>query len=219
MNHYSNQLLLAEKIAKKAHEGQVDKAGKAYFDHVETVSRMGENINEQIVGYLHDVVEDSSMTIFDLKSYGFSNLILNAVETITRKDNESWNAYIKRVGENSLATKVKLNDLAHNSDLSRISQPTKVDIDRLEKYKKAITELEKRREKCMKIDHVVAAINDYQRKMGEEEGFQLDQLRYDEEFSADGDYYVTVESTAFDKEVLEFSIVIEEGKVSSINRM
>jgi len=83
------------------------------------------------------------MTIFDLKGYGFSNLILNAVETITRKDNESWNAYIKRVGENSLATKVKLNDLAHNTDLSRINQPIKADFDRVEKYREAVSKLEK----------------------------------------------------------------------------
>jgi len=71
----------------------------------------------------------------------------------------------------------------------------------------------------MRNEWILATINDYQRKNGDEEGFQIDQLRYDEEFSADGDYYVTVESTAFDKEALEFSIIIEEGKIRSINRM
>lgn len=143
MNQFSDQLLLAEKIAKKVHEGQKDKAGVDYFEHVKTVSKMGNTLNEQIVGYLHDTIEDSDMTFSDLESYGFSTFILNAVEAITRKDNESWNAYIRRVGGNSLATKVKLNDLVNNSDLSRISQPKKVDFDRVKKYKQAISKLEK----------------------------------------------------------------------------
>lgn len=156
MNQFSNQLILAEKIAKKVHEEQKDKAGVAYFEHVKTVSKMGENINEQITGYLHDVIEDGGLSLSDLDNYGFSTFILNAVEAITRKDNESWNTYIRRVGENSLATKVKLNDLAHNSDLLRISQPQKVDFDRVEKYKQAISKLEKKlaSHKIVSIDFV-----------------------------------------------------------------
>lgn len=161
MNQFSDQLLLAEKIAKKVHEGQKDKAGVDYFEHVKTVSKMGNTLNEQIVGYLHDTIEDSDMIFSDLESYGFSTFILNAVEAITRNDNESWNAYIRRVGENSLATKVKLNDLAHNSDLSRISQPKKVDFDRVEKYKQAISKLEKKL-----ASHKITSIREIVSSMG-----------------------------------------------------
>lgn len=143
MRQVSKDLLNAKKIAQKVHFGQVDKAGIAYFEHVKFVSDLGETLNEKIVGYLHDVIEDSEMTIEGLNEYGFSTDILNAIEAITRKKDESWNKYICRVSNNLLATKVKLNDLTHNSDLTRITSPKKVDYDRLAKYKKAIAKLEK----------------------------------------------------------------------------
>ncbi|MGM0340185.1 GTP pyrophosphokinase [Enterococcus sp. AZ007] len=101
----------------------------------------GETIEEKIVGYLHDVVEDSQITITDLSEHGFSDAILNAVDAITRRKSESWRKYIRRVGDHSIATKVKINDLKHNSDLSRIISPGEADLSRQRKYQEAIANL------------------------------------------------------------------------------
>ncbi|MDT2658949.1 GTP pyrophosphokinase [Enterococcus hulanensis] len=101
----------------------------------------GETIEEKIVGYLHDVVEDSHITITDLSEHGFSDSILSAVDAITRRKSESWRKYMQRVGDNSIAAKVKINDLKHNSDLSRIASPGEVDLSRQRKYQAAIANL------------------------------------------------------------------------------
>jgi len=135
---YEKELALAKQIAKAVHKNQVDKAGVDYFEHVKIVGEAGDTIEEKIVGYLHDVVEDSEISFVDLADYGFPNDILNALDAITRRKDESWRKYIQRVSENSIATKVKLNDLKHNSDLSRIGTPNKADLSRQQKYQKAI---------------------------------------------------------------------------------
>ena len=140
-NHLEEELVMAKQIAKAAHKNQIDKAGVDYFEHVKTVGDAGETIEEKIVGYLHDVVEDSHITITDLSEHGFSDSILSAVDAITRRKSESWRKYIQRAGDNSIAAKVKINDLKHNSDLSRIASPGEVDLSRQRKYQAAIANL------------------------------------------------------------------------------
>ena len=134
----------AKELAKKYHKGQKDLAGTDYFLHVQTVGEMGETQEQQIVGYLHDIVEDTSMTTNGLCYLGFSPIIVRAIDAITRREEESWNAYIRRVGENPLATKVKINDLTHNSDLSRIASPSDKDVQRVKTYQEAISKLQKK---------------------------------------------------------------------------
>lgn len=135
---YEKELAFEKQIAKAVHKKQVDKSGIDYFEHVKIVGEAGETIKEKIIGYLHDVVEDSEISFVDLSDYGFPNDILNAIDAITCRKDESWRKYIQRVSENSIATKVKLNDLKHNSDLSRIGTPNKADLSRQKKYQKAI---------------------------------------------------------------------------------
>ena len=128
----------AYKIAKKAHLGQVDKAGEDYIKHPEKVASFVKTDEEKAVAYLHDVIEDTELTLVDLHEYGFSKEILEAVDVITKKRGEDYQSYLNSVKNNKLARAVKLADLRHNSDLTRLAKVTEKDIKRKEKYQKAI---------------------------------------------------------------------------------
>ena len=134
---------LAYEIAKAAHKGQTDKGGNDYILHPAMVANMMDTDAEKAVAYLHDVLEDTSMTLQDLSAYGFSEEILSAIEALTRKANESYDDYIYRVSLNAVAKKVKLADLIHNSDITRIKDPSQKDIQRIRRYKQKIKELSK----------------------------------------------------------------------------
>lgn len=129
---------LAHEIAKRAHKGQVDKAGAPYILHPETVASFVTKDDEKIVAYLHDVIEDTPCQLRDLENAGFSSEIVNAVDLLTRKTGQSYKQYLKLVKTNELAGVVKLADLKHNSDLSRLTHVTENDIKRLKKYQDAI---------------------------------------------------------------------------------
>ncbi len=131
----------AFQVAKKAHEGQKDKAGVDYIYHPIKVASMMDTDIEKAVAYLHDVIEDTSMTIEDLSQYGFPNVVIQAVDVLTKRNEESYDLYIQRVIQNSLAKKVKMADLMHNSDITRIQNPTAEDIERCKKYKRKLIEL------------------------------------------------------------------------------
>ena len=128
----------AYKIAKKAHLGQVDKAGEAYIKHPEKVASFVKTDEEKAVAYLHDVIEDTELTLEDLNEYGFSKEVIEAVDIITKKRGEDYQSYLNSVKNNKLARAVKLADLRHNSDLTRLTKVTEKDIKRKEKYQKAI---------------------------------------------------------------------------------
>jgi (p)ppGpp synthase/HD superfamily hydrolase len=129
-------------IAEDAHKGQSDKAGKDYLTHPIAVSEMGETIEEKIVGLLHDVVEDSDWTLNQLLAAGFSADVVDAVDRLTKRKGENLKDYMDRVKGNILSVKVKVNDLTHNMDISRITNPKEKDYKRLEKYKTQKKELE-----------------------------------------------------------------------------
>ena len=128
----------AYKIAKKAHLGQVDKAGEDYIKHPEKVASFVKTDEEKAVAYLHDVIEDTELTLKDLSEYGFSKEVIEAVDIITKKRGEDYQSYLNSVKKNKLARAVKLADLRHNSDLTRLAKVTEKDIKRKEKYQKAI---------------------------------------------------------------------------------
>ncbi len=128
---------LALQIAKEAHAGQVDKAGKDYILHPMTVASYMDTDVEKTIAYLHDVLEDTSVTVDELRNH-FSNEIVDTVITLTHRKDESYFEYIQRISKSKLAKKVKVADLLHNLDITRIKEPTKQDYERLEKYKKAI---------------------------------------------------------------------------------
>lgn len=126
----------AIEIAVEAHRGQIDKAGKIYILHPIRVMLRGKNETEQIVGILHDVVEDTPVTLDMLRLEGFPDKILDALECITKKDGEAYGDFINRVITNPLATQVKLYDLEDNLNRDRIPYPTERDEKRFAKYEK-----------------------------------------------------------------------------------
>lgn len=121
-------------LAKKAHLGQKDKGGNDYIEHPKAVASMMDTDIEKAVAYLHDVVEDTKISFDDLKEYGFPNQIIEAVKALTKQKNESYDVYIDRVIRDSIAKKVKLADMKHNSDITRIKNPSQKDYDRCQKY-------------------------------------------------------------------------------------
>jgi len=129
---------LALKIATEAHKGQVDKAGVPYINHPLTVASLVDTEEEKIVALLHDTIEDTSITEQDLLNYGFSNKIVEAVKLLTHNKNVPYMDYVAKIKDNELARKVKIADLTHNSDLSRLKEITDKDKKRYEKYQKAL---------------------------------------------------------------------------------
>ncbi len=121
-------------VAKKAHLGQKDKGGNDYIEHPKAVASMMDTDIEKAVAYLHDVVEDTEISFDDLKEYGFPNQIIEAVKALTKQKNESYDVYIDRVIRDPIAKKVKLADMKHNSDITRIKNPSQKDYDRCQKY-------------------------------------------------------------------------------------
>ena len=129
---------IALAIAKKAHAGQVDKAGVDYIQHPLYVASQVKTEQEKAVALLHDVLEDSDITAADLLAYGLSNEVVTAVQTLTKKKGQSYQDYLEKVKSNDLARVVKLADLKHNSDLSRLKSVSDTDRERVKKYKNAI---------------------------------------------------------------------------------
>ncbi|RTZ11541.1 HD domain-containing protein, partial [Streptococcus pneumoniae] len=116
----TSQAIKAHEVAKKAHFGQIDRAGIDYIKHPETVASFVVTDEEKAVAYLHDVIEDTSLTLLDLKKEGFSKNIIEAVDILTKKKGQDYQSYLNLVKTNELARVVKLADLRHNSDLTRL---------------------------------------------------------------------------------------------------
>lgn len=134
----TSQIIKAHEIAKMAHFGQVDRAGIEYIKHLETVASFVKTDEEKAVAYLHDVIEDTSLTLLDLEMFGFSKNIIEAVDILTKKKGQDYQSYLNLVKTNELARVVKLADLRHNSDLTRLPKITKKDLERNKKYSSAI---------------------------------------------------------------------------------
>lgn len=132
---------LASKIAYKAHEGQTDKAGVPYIFHPIHIAEQMDSEESCVVALLHDVIEDSDITLEILSKY-FNDDIIAALRVLTKKENDDYVMYIKRVKTNKLAIKVKIKDLEHNRDLTRLDEVTDKDRKRSMKYWEAIRYLE-----------------------------------------------------------------------------
>lgn len=126
-------------IAVNAHKGQVDKGGNPYILHPLRVMVSVKTIEEKIVALLHDVVEDSDITIDQLRNEGFSESTLEAIQLLTRTPDCTYEDYLQRIKSNCLALEIKKADLYDNLDNSRLSELTSSDYKRIDKYKKALT--------------------------------------------------------------------------------
>lgn len=128
----------AYEFAKKAHEGQKDKAGNEYITHPLWVSNHLDDLKCKVVGLLHDTVEDSLVTLEDIEKE-FGKEIKDAVDALTKRDGEDYLGYVLRASQNPISKQVKIMDIRNNMDLTRINgEPTDSDFWRLEnKYKPA----------------------------------------------------------------------------------
>ena len=131
----------AIELAKQHHKGQTNKAGKPYIEHPLRVMNQVESEEEKIVAVLHDIVEDTDISLNDLRNEGFSEEVVSAVECLTKQVGENYDSYIERISFNPLAVKIKLADLEDNRDLTRLPQVTDMNLERLEKYEKALEKL------------------------------------------------------------------------------
>lgn len=131
------RLLAAVSLAARVHGRQTDKGGAAYILHPLRVASSLPSGDARIAAILHDVVEDGEVTTTEVRSR-FGAVVADAVDALTKRDGESYEAFIERCSTNRLAVVVKLADLADNMDLSRLpGPPTPADKVRLEKYTRA----------------------------------------------------------------------------------
>jgi len=128
-------------LAAEAHRGRKDKAGAAYILHPLRVMLRMRTKDERIVAVLHDVIEDTRYTLEDLRKAGYSQKILRSLNYLTRLEGEEYEEFIRRVKHNPLARKVKIADIEDNLNLGRIRKPKKHDFMRIEKYRRALSEL------------------------------------------------------------------------------
>lgn len=135
---YTKLTKKAMKVAFSAHMEQVDKSGIPYIYHpIHLAEQMDDEIST-CVALLHDIVEDTSITFQDLSEYGFKEEIINVLKMLTHNDDVPYMDYIRNIKKNATATKVKLADLRHNSDLTRLDSIDENAKKRIEKYEKAI---------------------------------------------------------------------------------
>ncbi|MBO6092698.1 MAG: HD domain-containing protein [Oscillospiraceae bacterium] len=139
---YTDRTKKAMKLCYEAHKDQVDKTGVPYVFHPFHVAEQMTDEATTIVALLHDVVEDTDYTLEDIAAEGFGKDILEAVSLMTHEDDVPYLDYVAKLKDNPIARAVKLADLAHNSDLSRIGKIDDETRERLEKYKKAKAILE-----------------------------------------------------------------------------
>ena len=134
---FSQDVETAKKWAEKRHQGQVDKAGAPYIGHPARVAGRLETPEEKIVGWLHDTVEDTGLTLEEIETQ-FGREIAAAVDAVSRRPGEDWDAYLQRAKANPIARQVKISDLIDNSNLSRLARVSMKDVLRQAKYNQAL---------------------------------------------------------------------------------
>lgn len=135
---YTKLTMKAMDIAYAAHNKQKDKSGVPYIFHPIHLAEQMDDEEATVVALLHDVIEDTQITAADLIREGIPSYIVEIIVMLTKDKNENYFDYIRRVKSNELAKKVKLEDLKHNLDKTRLLTSTQLDKDRREKYKKSI---------------------------------------------------------------------------------
>lgn len=124
----------AIEIAARAHAGQLDKGGQPYILHPLRVMLRVSGDSERMAAVLHDIVEDTDITLENLIQEGFAAEVVLAVQALTKKPGESRLEAAARAAANPIARTVKLADNAENMDLGRIANPTEKDLSRLKEY-------------------------------------------------------------------------------------
>ena len=133
---YTEMTKKAIKLMFEKHKDQVDKSGIPYVFHPFHLAEQMDDEETTITALLHDIVEDTDTTFDDLRKLGFSDNIINALKLMTHDKNVDYFEYVKNISKNPIARKVKIKDLEHNMDTSRLDEVTDKDLERVKKYKK-----------------------------------------------------------------------------------
>lgn len=135
---YTDLTKKALKISFSAHKDQVDKSGMPYVYHPFHLAEQMDDEYSTCVALLHDVVEDTDITLDELSEL-FPKEVTDAIAMMTHDDSVPYLDYVREIKNNPIAAKVKLADLKHNSDLTRLDVVDDKALERVEKYKKAIS--------------------------------------------------------------------------------
>lgn len=135
---YTEKTRVALKLCFEAHKNQVDKSGMPYVFHPFHLAEQMQDEDTTIVALLHDVIEDTECTIDDLRDKGFSDKVIDAISLMTHDSSVPYMEYVAQIKTNPIAKVVKLADLKHNSDMTRLESITAKDEARAEKYRSAI---------------------------------------------------------------------------------
>lgn len=139
---YTQKTKLALKLCFEAHKEQSDKSGLPYVFHPFHLAEQMQTEETTIVALLHDVVEDTPYTLEDLAKLGFDQPIIDAIALMTHADDVDYMDYVRAIKANPIARAVKLADLRHNSDLSRMDTVDEKTLARRKKYLEALALLE-----------------------------------------------------------------------------
>lgn len=137
---YTDMTKKAMRLMYDAHKDQIDKGGVPYVFHPMAVASNMTNEVSTVVALLHDVVEDTDVTLSDLSAFG--DEVCLALSLLTRNSDDDYYDYIEKLSTNEIAREVKIADLKHNSDLSRLDTITEKDLKRQKKYLQCINYLE-----------------------------------------------------------------------------
>lgn len=135
---YTDLTKKALKLSFEAHKNQVDKSGMPYVYHPFHLAEQMDNEYTTVVALLHDVVEDTNYTFDDLIEMNFPSEVIEALKLLTHGKDIDYLDYVRRIKKNEMARKVKLADLLHNSDITRLDEIDDKVLIRVEKYKEAI---------------------------------------------------------------------------------
>lgn len=135
---YTDMTKQALKLCFQAHKEQTDKSGMPYVFHPFHLAEQMEDEVTVTVALLHDVVEDTEYTLSDLKEMGFPDAVLTPLAKLTHDDSVPYLDYVKGLRDDPVACAVKLADLRHNSDLTRLDEVEEKALERAEKYRQAI---------------------------------------------------------------------------------
>jgi (p)ppGpp synthase/HD superfamily hydrolase len=125
-------------LAYEAHRGQEDHSGVPYVFHPLHLAEQMETEETTVAALLHDVAEDTDYTLADLREMGFPEPVLEALALLTHDPAVPYLDYVRALKDNPIARAVKLADLTHNSDLTRLDQVRQKDLERVEKYRRAM---------------------------------------------------------------------------------
>lgn len=142
-NMKNTSLADAISLAAAAFVDKTDKSGKPYILHCLHVMATVDQTDPELmtIAVLHDIVEDTNYTLMDLFHLGYSDRVINALELLTHEEDVSYEDYIAAISSNEDATKVKIADLMHNSDITRLKGVRDKDLERIQKYHKAFVVL------------------------------------------------------------------------------